>query len=151
MSDEFESMMTAEFGADLFAEDDETSIAPHGVLPPSVDDHSAVHLLEAEVQLTAFLYAQGFVGDYTEAVCPELGRCLLVGLGSYTREVFPDEMPELGSPEDIEWMAWVRLAAGQAALGLEAFLDAHGIPKVTVYVHLTNHGWRPFTIRSSNA
>lgn len=145
MSDEFDRMMRAQFDAAAFDADD--SISDHGVLPPDVDNHTALHLLEAEIQLTAFLYAEEFVGDFAADECPGLRRCLDIGLAPYMTEELVT-LPELGSPRDIEWTSWVRVAAGQAALGLEKFLTVHELPQVTVMVHLSNHGWYPFTIRA---
>jgi hypothetical protein len=151
MSDEFDSIMAQAFDPDSF--DSEDSIVDHGILPTTVDNHMAVHLLEAEMQLAIFLYAQEYAIDSVEPeAAPGLERALRVGLMAYNNEYrhahgAQEFTPEaVGDAVDTEFLAWVRLSAGQLALALERFLAAHGLDRVTVMVHLSGHGWYPFTI-----
>lgn len=141
MTDEFEEMMRAGGLMGSAFEVDEEDVFATGVIPPSVDDHWACHLLEGVVQFTACLYAADYVAPYVEEEVEGFARVMEVGLVQYLWERYGGVLPALGSPEDVELMVWVRHTCGRAAQGLERFLAVHGIRKVSLPVLIDGHGW----------
>lgn len=152
---EVEELLGRNLGDPVFSmsetEDGDLDIFKTGILPPSVDDHWAMHLLEGIVQFTAYLYAGDYVAEYVEDEAdggmPGYGLVMKMGLGPYLAITLGgDAPPEHGSPADLELMAWVRVSCGRAAVALERYLAAHGIAKMTVPVYLNPHGWYPMSL-----
>ncbi len=147
MTDEFDEILhEAGFDAEQFEVGDGDVFAT-GIIPPSVDDHMAWHLLEGLVQFTACLYAGDEIAPAVEVEAAGFELVMEIGLHEFCLVTYGSPQgPELHTPEDVEFMAWVRVAAGQCAIQLERFLAGHGIRKLMIPVELTGHGWYPLSI-----
>lgn len=145
--DSFEEMMTsAGFAPDTDSMD---SVIATGVVGPELaDDHTALHLLEALTQAVSFLDAEPYVAGYADGEgVPDVRRILSIGTHDYFTELsaYVGRI-EHGTPEDMEFIAFVRRAGGVMAQALDNYLLVHEIDRFTCLTYLSGHGFFPFQI-----
>ncbi|HXJ69386.1 MAG TPA: hypothetical protein VNM39_10805 [Verrucomicrobiae bacterium] len=153
--DTFDEMMRSSGFAQNDADEAPMSdIISAGVIgPDDADDHTALHLLEALVQACVFLDAEPDIADWADAQGePEVRRILSIGTSTFFAEVFEyvGESIEHGSPEDLEFMAFVRRSGGVIAQGLDQFLEGAQIRQFTCMAYLSGHGYFPFQFIARN-
>lgn len=145
--DSFEQLMRSAGFND--SRTDMDSLMEAGVIgPDNADDHTALHLVEALAQVSAFLDAEGYVAGYADSEgVADVRRILSIGTSQFFSEVH--EMVgriELGSPMDMEFMAFIRRAGGVMAQALDNYMLVREIDRFTCFTYLSGHGFFPFQI-----